>query len=77
MANITIYLPNPIEAKARKAAKASHRSLSRWIADQVLRTVESDWSREFLEAAGALPDFPDVASLRTGYGPDSAREELD
>jgi hypothetical protein len=77
MANVTIYLPDPVEAKARKAAKATRQSLSRWVADQVLRSVESNWSREFLDAAGAVPDFPDVNSLRTGYGSDSAREELD
>ena len=36
MAQITIYLPDEIESKVRKAAKARRTSVSRWIADQVL-----------------------------------------
>jgi hypothetical protein len=76
MANITIYLPDLIEKKARKAAKARHQPLSRWIADRVRSSVESGWSPDFLDAAGSLPDFPPADSLRSGYGPDAPREEF-
>ncbi len=74
MANITIYLPDAIEKKARKAAKAKQQPLSRWIAEQLAKSIEGGWSQEFLEAAGSLPDFPDSESLRSGYGPDAPRE---
>ena len=76
MANITIYLPDEMEKKVRKAAKAQHQPVSRWIAEQLLRSMESGWPQGFLSAAGSMPDFPDAASLRESYGPESRREEL-
>ena len=76
MANITIYLPDSVEKKVRKAAKAHRQPVSRWIAEQLLRSIDNGWSQGFLQAAGSIPDFPDAASLRAGYGPDSPREEL-
>ena len=76
MANVTVYLPAAVEKKVRKAAKASKQPVSRWISDQLLRSVESGWPQEFLDAAGSAPDFPDVQTLRKGYGPESPREEF-
>ncbi len=77
MAQITIYLPDDIESKARKAAKAKGKSVSRWIADQVVRSAEETWPKGVLEAAGALHDFPSVKEIRKGYGKDAARESLE
>lgn len=76
MANVTVYLPDAVEKKVRKAARANHQPVSRWIAEQLLHSIESGWSREFLDAAGSIPGFPDAESLRSGYGPDSPREEF-
>jgi hypothetical protein len=73
MAKITIYLPGDLEKKVRKTARAQGRPVSRWIAWQLARIVESGWSREFLRAAGSIPDFPAVEELRRGYGKDSRR----
>lgn len=74
MAQITIYLPDDVESRARKAAKAKGKSVSRWIADQVVRSAEETWPKGVLEAAGALGDFPSVKEIRKGYGKDAARE---
>ncbi len=76
MAQITIYLPDAIENKARKAAKAQGTSVSRWIAEQVLDSVERAWPKGVLDAAGALPDFPDLEVIRAGYGADAPREPV-
>jgi len=76
MAQITIYLPDDIETKARKAAKAKGTSVSRWIAERVVDTLEDAWPKNVLDAAGAVVDFPDVKEIRTGYGKDSTREPL-
>jgi len=76
MANITIYLPDAIEKKVRKAAKANKQPVSRWIVDRLTKDVESGWSKAFLDMAGSDPDFPDASTLRSGYGPDSPREEF-
>ncbi len=76
MAQITIYLPDDIESKAREAAKAKKESVSRWIADQVLHNLEDRWDERVLGAAGAISDFPDLEEIRAGYGQDMHRESL-
>jgi len=76
MAQIAIYLPDAIEKKARKAAKASKKSVSRWIADRVVEDLQDTWPKEVLDAAGACPDFPTVEELRKGYGEDAPGERL-
>lgn len=76
MANITIYLPDHLESKARKAAKTKGMSVSRWIADQLVRTIKDNWPKGVLDAAGALPQFPSLAEIRKGYGKDSPRESV-
>ena len=76
MAQITIYLPDQLEKKARKAAKSHGKSVSRWISDQLARNLDDAWPAEVLEAAGAIPDFPALDELRNGYGPDMPREPI-
>ena len=76
MSQITIYLPDAIEDKARKAAKADGKSVSRWLAEQVSQKLEDAWPRSVLDAAGAIPEFPELAEIRKGYGKDAARESM-
>ena len=76
MAQITIYLPDEVESKARKTAKAKGTSVSRWIAEQVVHSIEGTWPKGVLEAAGALRDFPSLKEIRKGYGQDAHRESL-
>ncbi|HYK62001.1 MAG TPA: hypothetical protein VEV85_21375 [Bryobacteraceae bacterium] len=77
MAQITIYLRDDLEAKARKAAKAKHEPVSRWIAAQIERSLGETWPQAVLDAAGALPDFPELSELRKGYGKDAPRESME
>ncbi len=77
MAQITIYLPDDIENKARTAAKSDGKSVSRWIADQIAEGLEDGWPQSVLDAAGAIPDFPNLDELRKGYGADSPRLPLE
>jgi hypothetical protein len=67
MARITIYLRDDVEAKARKAAKAKREPVTRRIAAQVKKSVGETWPQAVLDAAGALPDFPELDELRKGY----------
>ena len=76
MAQITIYLPDELEARARKAAKARREPVSRWIAGQLARGLSEAWPKEVLDAAGALPEFPGLEEIRKGYGKDAKREPL-
>jgi hypothetical protein len=77
MSQITLYLPDEIEEKARNAAKARGTSVSRWLAEQVAQKLEETWPQSVLDAAGAIPDFPELAEIRKGYGKDAARETMD
>lgn len=77
MAHLTIYLSDDVDRQVRKAAKAARISVSKWVADRVTKSVKGSLPPEFLELAGAFPDFPDVEELRKGYGEDVPRESLD
>jgi hypothetical protein len=77
MAHLTVYFTDDVERRVRKAAKAAKVSVSKWVADQVTKSVETSWPPEFLALAGAFPDFPDAGELRKGYGEDVPRERLD
>jgi hypothetical protein len=77
MAKITIYLPDEIERRARKAARQKRVSVSRWVADEVKQKLDNTWPPEFLAAAGSCRDFPEVVELRKGYGQDAPRESVD
>jgi hypothetical protein len=77
MSQITIYLPDAVEKKARKAAKANQQSVSRWIADQVLHNLSDVWPKGVLDASGALPDFPSLEEIRQSYGDDAPRGSLE
>jgi hypothetical protein len=77
MAQITIYLRDELEARARKAAKAKREPVSRWIAREIERSLSATWPPEVLEAAGALPDFPSLRQIREGYGKDTPRDPIE
>lgn len=77
MAQITIYLPDDLESKARKAAKTKGKSVSRWIADQVVHSLADTWPKGVLDAAGALPEFPALPEIRRRHGHDAPRESID
>lgn len=76
MAQLTIYLPDGVESKARKAAKAQGKSISKWIADEVMHSLDDVWPKAVLDAAGAFPDFPSLKEIRAGSGRDVPREPL-
>lgn len=76
MSQVTIYLADDLEARARKIADRQGTSLGRWIAEQVAKKVKDSWPPEVLAAIGSFPDFPDMADLHAGYGDDAARESL-
>ena len=74
MARITIRLPDPLADRARRAARASGKPLSRWIADRLREHCGEAWPESVLKAAGAFPDFPTLEEIRGTYGSESPRE---
>ena len=69
-----LFARDEIENKARRAAKAKGKSVSRWMADQVVESIEGAWPKGVLDAAGAFRDFPSLEEIRKGYGADASRD---
>jgi hypothetical protein len=76
MPNVTVYLPNPVAEKVQSAANKEGVSMSRWIALHVADLVDNGPASELLSLEGSDPEFPDIEELRSGYGHDTFREEL-
>jgi hypothetical protein len=76
MSQITIYLSDNIEKRARAAAKSDGKSVSRWLAAEVVRRLDETMPQAVIDAAGIAPDFPDLAEIRSGYGKDAPRERM-
>jgi hypothetical protein len=54
--HLTIYLSDDVERRVRKAAKAAKVSVRQWVADHVVRCVETSLPPEFLVLAEASND---------------------
>jgi len=53
MSQVTIYLPDDLEAGLRRAAERAQRSLSAFVADVLRRDVQpSRWPKSFLDTLG-------------------------
>jgi len=76
MGQVTIYLDDETEDKARAAARSKGVSLSRWIAERVQQGALSDWPEYVRELAGAWSDLPSAVQLRKSRGRDSKRTRL-
>jgi hypothetical protein len=76
MAQVTICLDDATARRVRAAAREAGVSVSRWVAELVESRMRTEWPAEFLELAGAWPDFPDVDEIRRPTGKDKARASL-
>jgi hypothetical protein len=76
MPQITIYLDEETEKRARTAAESSGASLSKWIAGAIHEKTVTTWPQHVLDLAGSWPDFPDARKLRRNQKKDSLRESL-
>ena len=76
MGQVTIYLDDDTEKRAKKAARSEGVSLSKWIASALRAKTTTAWPREVLDLEGAWPDFPEIHELRRAVLPDARREEL-
>ncbi|MGA2267614.1 MAG: CopG family transcriptional regulator [Bryobacteraceae bacterium] len=74
MSQITIYLDDDTEKRARTAADATGDSLSKWIAGAIREKTATTWPQHVLDLAGSWPDFPFAEELRRGRKNDSRRE---
>jgi hypothetical protein len=76
MGQVTIYLNDDAEAKARAAARAEGVSLSKWVSQRIGRGARVEWPAVVRQLAGAWSDLPSAEQLRKGQGKDVARRRL-
>ena len=76
MAQVTIYLDDETEQKARAAARSKGVSLSKWVAERVRQGALSDWPDYVRELAGAWSEVPSAEQLRKLKGRDAKRGRL-
>ena len=76
MAQVTIYLDDETEQKARAAARSKGVSLSEWVAERVRQGALSDWPDYVRELAGAWSDLPSAEQLRKLTGRDAKRARV-
>jgi hypothetical protein len=76
MAQITLYLDKQTESELRRRARRSGLSLSKWSAKVLKEKARCEWSDEIKNLAGAWPDLPDAATLRTDMASIQPREKL-
>jgi hypothetical protein len=77
MPQVTLYIDDETDEKARAAAAAAGISYSRWVSDLIRAKTLDEWPSSVRALAGDIPDFPDLAELRGNWGVDARRESLD
>ena len=58
MSQITLYLDDSPQALVDQASAANGMSRSRWVAEIIRKYAAHEWSKECVELAGRLVDFP-------------------
>ena len=76
MGQVTIYIDDETEQKARASARAEGVSLSRWVAVRIKRRVRGEWPESVRALAGAWREIPSAERLRRTGGKDIPRERL-
>ena len=76
MGQVTIYLDDETEGRARAAAQARGVSLSKWVAERVRRGALGEWPQYVRDLAGAWSDVPSAQQLRKQRGRDAKRARL-
>ncbi len=76
MGQVTIYLDDETEDKARAAARAEGVPLSKWVAERIRRRAGGEWPDAVRALAGAWPDFPSVRRLRKSKTKDVPRRRV-
>ena len=76
MGQVTIYLDDDSETRARSFAKTQGLPVSRWIAELIRERTADEWPSDIRDLAGAWDDFPELRKLKEGSVPDCERESL-
>jgi hypothetical protein len=76
MGQVTIYLDDETEKRARDAAESNGVSVSKWIAERIQKDARTEWPTSVRELAGAWPDLPSAEQIRRHSTKDLKRGRL-
>ena len=76
MGQVTIYLDDDTQEKARAAAQSQGVSLSKWVAERIRHGALSEWPVHVRELAGTWSDMLSAEELRKPRGRDVKRTKL-
>lgn len=76
MGQVTIYLDDETEKKARAEARNEGVPLSKWVAERIKRRAGSEWSEAVRALAGAWSDFPSAEQIRKSTAKDTPRDPV-
>ena len=76
MGQVTIYIDDKTEQKARASARAEGMSLSRWVAERIERRARNEWPESVRRLAGAWSDLPSGEEIRRIRTKDAPRRRL-
>ena len=77
MGQVTIYLDNETENKLKSAARASQKSVSKWVAEIINEKISTEWPENIAKLVGSWKDdFPSLDEIRSTEGVDVKREDF-
>ena len=62
MPQVTLYIDEDTDAKARLAAESAGLSYSRWVAELIRSRTRDEWPESVRRLAGSITDFPTRSS---------------
>ena len=67
MGQVTLYLPEKVEAVVKKEAKKAHKSISAYVTEILSnKLAPKKWSKNFLKVCGSWEgEFPPIKDLKT------------
>ena len=80
MSQLAIYIDDQLAKRLDKAAKASGKSKSKWVADAIKRSLQDQWPDGFFDLAGSWDDDVGpgeiMSRIRRGMERPDSREKL-
>jgi len=76
MAQLTIYLPDNILKKISSLAKSESESVSSWVKNKLLSSIEDTWPENYFDLFGSLKDSDISRPKELNFKNDSKKEVL-
>jgi hypothetical protein len=77
MPQVTFYLDDETDRRARAAAAASGLSYRQWLAGLIRASTAESWPDSVRALAGGIPDFPTVDEMYRATPADVPRVSVD